>query len=479
MKIAHWLWTTAFVSLLGGCVTLSPDGGMSSVVERIAADEGRETAKVETPEKDILTQSRARALLKRGLGVNDAVQIALLRNKGLQAAYNELGISEARYVHDSLPPNPALSISKMSAHLELDIERKLIADLLSLATLPARQDIAQTVWRKAQLDAVAATVRLTADVRRQYWKAVAARAQTQYLVEARAASENLAELAQKLGETGALNRLDQGREFAFYAELSAEIARARTQEQVEKERLTRLMGLWQADERYELPRTLPPLPGKLLGPQALEALALSKRVDVQIARLEMEKTAKELGLTQATRFVDAIELSAAESISKVRTIDPVTGDISAEKNLARGAELTIAIPLFDFGEARSREAQETYLRAANLLAEKGVNARSEVRETYMAYKGAHDVARLYQSKVLPLRKLIQDESMLHYNGMLADLFVLLQDARSRILSNVAAIDARRDFFLAEADLRAALTGVGISGSDVKPAAAAGGGDAAH
>ena len=32
---------------------------------------------------------------------------------------------------------------------------------------------------------------------------------------------------------------------------------------------------------------------------------------------------------------------------------------------------------------------------------------------------------------------------------------------------------------ATADLRAALTGVGISGSDVKPAAAAGGGDAAH
>ena len=112
------------------------------------------------------------------------------------------------------------------------------------------------------------------------------------------------------------------------------------------------------------------------------------------------------------------------------------------------------------------------MRAAHLFAEKAVNIRSEAREAWIALSGARDVARLYQSRILPLRKQIQDESLLHYNGMIADVFVLLQDARARIASNVAAIDARRDYFLAETDLRAALLAGNMAGSGMRPDAAA-------
>ena len=34
-----------------------------------------------------------------------AVEVALLNNKGLQAAFNELGIAEAVMIEASLPPN--------------------------------------------------------------------------------------------------------------------------------------------------------------------------------------------------------------------------------------------------------------------------------------------------------------------------------------------------------------------------------------
>jgi len=59
---------------------------------------------------------------------------------------------------------------------------------------------------------------------------------------------------------------------------------------------------------------------------------------------------------------------------------------------------------------------------------------------------------------VPLKKRISDENLLRYNGMLIGVFELLADARSQIAAVNAAIDAQRDFWLAEADLRMALLG---------------------
>ena len=465
------VFASLFPLALMGCVSFSPDGGMDLVRATARREEGAEPAKFAEPGAEASADERAKALLRRPLTADAAVRVAFLRNKGLQAAYNDLGISEAKYVAASLPPNPSVSLLDVRNDLALDIERRLTADVLALATLPARQEIAAAAWQGAKLEAAAATLKLAADVRRQYWRAVGARASTRYLTEARAATEAMADLAHRLGETGALNKLDQNREFVFYAELAADLAKARTQEKVEKERLTRLLGLWGRDVDYALPVSLPSPPGRPRTFADLESTALTRRADIALARAELDQVAKQYGLTRATRYVNAFELSAAQYVTGGMSVD-AAGRSTMDKEKLNGVELAVQIPIFDWGEARAREAQETYMRAANRLAEKAVNARSEVREAYSSYRGALDVTRLYKSKVLPLRQDIQSESLLHYNGMLTDLFVLLQDARARILSNVSAINANRDFLLADVDLHAALNGAGVAGTDAKPAAVA-------
>ena len=467
------------VAMLAGCQSVSPDGGLSLVQESVKTEIGKDIVKIIDEESAKAADGRASALLRKGLTAERVVQIALLNNKGLQAAYNELGMSEARFVQASLPPNPSLSILDVRGHLEFSIERRLIGDLLALATLPARREIAQAGWRKAQLEAVAATLRLAGDVRRQYWRAVSANTLASYLQEARAAVEITSELVRKLGETGAMNKLDQAREHAFYAEVSAQLARARTQQGVEKERLARLMGLWGRERSFTLAANLPALPGKLASSKDIEQRALARRVDLKLARVQLDQVALELGLTNATRYVSAVEVSLANYASGKTTVD--ASGVTKDRSNLFGAELKIEIPIYDFGEAKVRGAQETYMRAANLMAETAVNIRSQAREAYIAYKGAHDVARLYQTKVLPLRKTIQDESTLHYNGMLSDLFVLLQDARARITSNIAAIEARREFFLAAVELQGALLTGGASDAVMMSASAplAPGGKDAH
>ena len=66
------------------------------------------------------------------------------------------------------------------------------------------------------------------------------------------------------------------------------------------------------------------------------------------------------------------------------------------------------------------------------MSEVAIRARSEVRESYDAYRTSYDLARHYRDEIVPLRKRISDENVLRYNGMLISVFELLTDARQQI-----------------------------------------------
>jgi outer membrane protein TolC len=453
------------VLALSGCVAFSSDGGLSTARDIAVAELGHPIAKVASDADAALARQEIARLLKGPLSAEQAVAVALLANRGLQAAYNELGISEARFVQASLPPNPRISLSRFGGDFTLEAERQLVANLLALATLPARRDIAADRFRAAQLKAALTTLKLAADVRRQYYRAVAANHQIAFLEQARLSAEAASDLAKRLGETGGLNKLEQAREHALHAEVAAQLARARLEQRRERERLTRLMGLWGQDIAFVLPRALPPLPKAIHAARDVEQQALTRRVDLKMAVAELDALAKSLGLTNATRLVNAFELAGIQDYERSKSISvDASGqvEIQRERAFRRGGEIALEIPIFDFGEARTVEAEQTYMRAANRIAEKAVDIRSQAREAYQAYRGTYDIARLYEGELLPLRKIIQDESTLQYNAMLQDVSRLIIDARARILSQAQAVEARRDFWIAESELRASLTGGGAA-----------------
>jgi outer membrane protein TolC len=130
------------------------------------------------------------------------------------------------------------------------------------------------------------------------------------------------------------------------------------------------------------------------------------------------------------------------------------------------------VPIFDFGEVRVRQAGETYMQAVNRLSEKAVNVRSEARDAYRIYRSTYDIAARYRDEVLPLRKVISDEMTLRYGAMQIDVFSLLTEARQQLTAQIAAIDAQRNFWLASTDLRVAVVGGGVAGSDNAGAQAA-------
>ena len=211
------------------------------------------------------------------------------------------------------------------------------------------------------------------------------------------------------------------------------------------ERLTRLLGLAGEQAGFRLPERLPDLPATPRDLPDIERLAIAQRLDVQGARLATEQTAKALGLSRATRFVDVFELGLVHNGSNQAPVQ-------------RGAEISFELPLFDWRTARVARAESIYRQALARAAETAINARSEVREAYGNYRSAWGVAKQHRDELVPLRQRIAEENVLRYNGMLIGVFELLADARAQVAGVNAALEAQRDFWLAQADLDMALVG---------------------
>ena len=447
---------------LGGCETFSADGGIGPVQALVKADLGKDAIRIRSEGDAATAKTRVGKLLRAPLTAESAVQIALLNNRGLQAAYDEIGISEAQFVQASLPENPRISLSRLAGSGEVEVERRLVGNLVSLFLLQPRTELAAGKLKQTQLRAAEETLKLAADTRRAYYRAVGARQLVGYLQRASLTAQAASELLRELGQTGAVGKIEQAREQAFYAELVAQLAQARLRERTEREKLTRLMGAWGADAAFKLPASLPPISRAPRSMAQIETDALRRRIDLKIARMEVDNLAKVLGLTTTTRYLGLIEATVTSKSTRTRTID-ANGNAGQDRLSQFALDLDVQIPIFDSGEARTREAEETYSQAVNRLLEKAVNIRSEAREAYAGWRGTYDIARHYLTEVLPLRKIVSDESLLRTNGMLSDVSTLIVDSRSQVLSGSAAIEAQRDFWLADADLKAALVGGGLAG----------------
>lgn len=437
--------------LLSACKTFSPDGGMSAVASVAGGGLDKSVVRINSAEDASLAQSEVARLLHGPLSADAAVQVALLNNAGLQAAYNRLGVAEAVMVQMSRPPLPSFSYDWVKTSIELDIERQIVASLLALATWPARSKLAGVRFEQAELIAAEETLRLAVETRRAYIGAVAARQILTALVTAKDSAEASAELADKLLQTGAVNKLDHARRQVFATEMAAQVTAARQQAAAAQERLTRLMGLWGTDLAGLLPNTLPKLPRKSRSLAAVEQEAMDRRVDLAVARLEVEALARSFGLTRKTRLINVFD---AAGISKTQK------DKGEPKADGGGFNIAFEVPLYDFGRARVREAEQRYLEAVNALAEKAVNARSEARQAFGAYKATYTVAAQYEGEVLPLRETISAETELQFNAMQVDAFALLEAARAKAQAKVASIEAKRNFWLASTDLSAAVLGGG-------------------
>jgi len=435
--------TLLALMVLAGCASPSADGGRTEVGRMVQQRHGQALPAVAPGALD----RHLAGLLARPLSADDAVQVALLNNRSLQASYAELGIAEADLVQAGRLANPVFSFGKLKGHEGVEIERKLMLPVIGLLLMPITRPLERRRFEVAQMRTAGEALRIADETRRAWYGAVAAQQSAVYMEQVKDAAEASAELARRMAQAGNWSRLQQSREQAFFADAVAQLARARQARVAEREKLTRLMGLSGKSSAFELPERLPDLPAAPREVADAEAQAMANRLDMQMAQKELAGLKTSLGLTRTTRFINLLD------VSYLRNRDP-------EGHNNTGYEIELEIPLFDWGGAKVARAEATYMQAVHNAAGAAVNAASEVRETYAAYRSSYDIARHYRDEIVPLKKRISDEQLLRYNGMLISVFELLADAREQVTSVNAAIEAQRDFWIADSALQAALTGSG-------------------
>ena len=443
--------TTLGVAMLGGCASFSTDGGFGAVGDLTKARTGAAPIYQRTASDVETAKARTAELLKQPLTADGAVELALLNNRGLQASFSELGIAESELVRAGRLRNPTFGFGRLREGGGIvEIERSVMFDVLGLLTMPWAKEVERGRFEQAQLQAASDAVGLAAQTRRAYFGAVAAQELVKYYQQVKEAADASNELARRMVQAGNFNKLTQMREQAFYADATAQLARARHQAVTERERLARLLGLAGDPLGFQLPDRLPELPKEPTQPKDAEQTAMAQRLDVMMAKRSVDFTARSLGLGKATRFINVLELGY---VNKSLTGEP----------RANGYEIELQLPLFDFGSTRVARAEATYMQSVHRAAQLVINAHSEVRESYSAYRTAYDLARHYRDEVVPLRKRISEENLLRYNGMLISVFELLADSREQVGSVTGYVEALRDFWIAQTNLQTALTGASPEG----------------
>jgi outer membrane protein TolC len=449
--------------LLAGCSSQFTNGALSDVSTLTAARIAAPAQWQRSEEARAAAREQRDRLLAAPLSPDTAVVVAMLNNRALQADLAELGIAGAERAAVSRPPNPSISFARLTRGSELEIERSVSANVLGLLAWPFARTIEERRFAQAKFTAAGNVLRVAADGRRAFYRAVAAQQTAQFIGRVHQAAEAQAELGRRMYEVGNWSLLDYGREQVLYAEVTVLLAKSRLQAERERSNLARHLGLNPGD-KFLLPERLPDLPATLADGGELEAGALAERLDLRAGRAEVEGVGKSLGLTRTTRFINVAE---ASYLRNSETGQP----------RQTGYEISLEIPLFDFGDARVARAEAIYMQAVDRLAAMAAGARADVHESWLSYRTAYDIAVHYRDNVLPVRQRLSDEMVYRYNGMLVSVFDLLRDARERMAASVAAIEAHRDFLLAETDLQF-VTLIGTAPADLPrialPAAEGGG-----
>jgi len=434
-----------------GCANFSADGGINRVSELSRERIGYSVPNVLNTTNSSTVEARISTLLSATLSSDSVVEITVLNHPRLRVALADLGIAEADLVQAGRIRNPGFSFGRLSGNGEVEIDRAIMFDLSGLLSMPLRRAIEERRFAQTQLQTALQIVRLATDTRRAYFQAVAAQQSLVYMKQVDQAAQASSELADRMSKAGNWGKLEQARELAFRHEVAVQLARAEHNVNATHERLVRLLGLGDSHQALKLPERLPDLPAALKRIDEIETQALAQRLDVQVAKLDTESTAKSLGLTRATRFVNAFEVGYQNKSA-------------SNASLAEGYQVEFSLPLFDWGQARVRRAESVYMRSFYRAADVAIQARSEAREGYGSYRTNFDIARQYRDEIIPARKRISDEVLLRYNGMLSSVFELLADARAQITSINLAIDAQRDFWIAESELNFVVNGGSLTSS---------------
>ena len=433
-----------FIAALAGCASVDPAQRFAGVRETVGQRLNQNLTWSRDTQPSSAVREAVERLLADQLSAEEAVQIALVNNRRLQAAFESLGIAQAQLVDAGLLDNPVFSLYVYSGAPGNIVDGAIVQDFISVLSLSVRKQIAGAQADRVTAEAAQRALALAAEVKAQYYAVVGDAQALELAQQVVTSTQAAAELAGRQYDAGNLSRREQTIQQVFYAQTALEVAQAQAQLAADREKLNRLLGLWGADTRWQVPARLPRVPDTLPALEQLEASAVERRLDLLAAKKEAEAAAQALNLTQQFRYLSVLGIGVAYKREQGENFF--------------GPAIELSLPLFNQGQGRVARAQAEYRQSANAVGALAVDIRSEARAARDRLVAAHAAVGHFERALLPLQQSIVEETLKFYNGMLVGVYDLLLAQQGQVQTARQYVAALKEFWQAWAELERALGG---------------------
>ncbi|MBR9980240.1 MAG: TolC family protein [Desulfatitalea sp.] len=433
----------ACLPLIAACTTISAERLQGQVGQTVADHLAQPTGwSVATPD-DQAVRERVEQLLGASLTVERAVGIALLNNRDLRALLSRLEIARGDMVQAGLLDNPVFAVSLLSGSGGTEVEYALLANFLDLFTLAARRKMAVVQLERTRLAVADAVLDLAADVKHTYFALLADRQAMDLYRDSLELADAAAALADRQHAAGTLGTREQAVHQSMLARMTIAAQRAEAQYTAGRETLNRLLGVRGADTQWELPSGWPDPPPVLPGRDPLEQQALTLRLDLAARKAELQAVQMAVALARQTRWLSLLGISFR-----------LKRDESG--NYSRGPGVEFGLPVFNRSQGRIAALEAQRAEAEHRYAQLAIDVRAEVRAAVARLAASHSAVGLYRQRILPLADRVLAETLRLYNGMLVDVYALLEAKQMQIGALRDFVAATRDFWHAWIDLERGL-----------------------
>lgn len=457
MKVARTL-IPLILLLPSACARVDPRNDYRDARE-LARQRGG-AADAYDPETDTLVDQKTRDLLAAGLTVDRAVQLTLLRNRGFQSLFAELGASRADVVQSGLLSNPTLSLAAQfpdgggRSMFTLGLGQELV----DLWQIPIRRRVAehqldQVLWRIAQQAAdLAGEARTRAFLVLTLRETQRITRENLQLVER---SYNLANDRYRAGEVGQIDvNLVQANLLAVRLEL---VNLARDLRQAEAA-LGRSLGLSRWTEPWSLDDALPPTRSLSQADAELVAVATEQRPDSRAAQAAIDAARGDLkrqwlnvvpsvmaGVQEERQDRRAlpgrnIAADTLRASGRAGTLTAPDIQTKAERDLERrqivdsllGPTLQITLPIWDQNQAQIAKSAFLLVQRQKQREDLLDQIAADVQGAAAAVRAAVDIVRFYDEQSLPLARRNVDAARRAYQAGEQSILVLIEAQESLI-----------------------------------------------
>ena len=424
---------------MASCVQVEPRPDFDKARHLVGESTGR--SEVFDPYAPALSDEELEAIFADGLSLDEALRLALVNNRDLQAEFQEIGIAHADWVQSQLLSNPSFSalLRFPTGGGRSWLEATVGMQLLELWRIPARKEAAgrnlqATVLRIARRAGVC-----LAEAREAYYGAVAAE-------ELRLVAEENVKLARLsfdavkgLHDAGAADAFDESMARGPLLAAQLMLQTARIEASSSRRDLAKRLSVRRLVGQLQLTDSLPQRGSPSYDSEALVQQALTSRLDLQALAAGIQ------GLDARVRF------------EQRQAWGDLAAGVAAERPAGNGdwlvgPSLLLTPPIFDQNQAQIARAEFQREQLIKLYESAQVAVVQDVRSGLDRVTAAWDSLAFYEDEFLPRAEQSLGLARESYSAGRSNVLALVEAQRQLLEARRVHVTLRLEAAVSSSDL---------------------------